>query len=336
VSWLVWETIDWMASTPLSAVAKLRPFKWLIISMLLLALTAIIALLMSGVTIGWVVTILGVWVMVLIVRPGQSDIKRAVLFMTGSALFLTLMVELIVLVGDIGRMNTVFKFYYQAWTLFALSAAAALMWLLPVVEARWHNGWRSAWMTILALLVAGAALFPLMGGSDKIRDRMSESAPRTLDGMTFMQTSKYWSDNVELDLTRDYAAIRWMQENVQGSPVIVEANTVEYQWGSRYTIYTGLPGVVGWNWHQRQQRGAVVSGDWVTNRVAEVAAFYTTLDVEEARLFLEKYNVRYIVVGQLESAHYPGPGMDKFEAYNGLYWRDAYRDGDTILYEVLN
>lgn len=336
VSWLTWETIDWMAATPLSALARLKPFRWLIVTALLLVLTAILALWMKGVSIGWLVVILGVWVMILITRPQQDDLKRAVLFMTGSALFLTLMVELIALVGDIGRMNTVFKFYYQAWTLFAVSSAAALMWLMPVVEERWKGNWRSAWMTVLSVLIAGAALFPLLGGSDKIRDRMSVSAPHTLDGMTFMQTSTYWSDNVELKLSEDYSAIRWMQENVKGSPVIVEANTVEYQWGSRYSVYTGLPGVVGYNWHQRQQRGAVVPGDWVTNRVAEVAMFYSTENLDEARAFLKKYNVRYIVVGQLERAHYPGPGMDKFEQGNGRYWRDVYRDGETVIYQVLD
>jgi uncharacterized membrane protein len=35
-----------------------------------------------------------------------------------------------------------------------------------------------------------------------------------------------------------------MQDNIQGSPVIVEANCPEYRWCTRYTIYTGLPGVV--------------------------------------------------------------------------------------------
>ena len=72
--------------------------------------------------------------------------------------------------------------------------------------------------------------------------------------MTFMKYSQHW-DGQMMDLSEDYNAIRWMQDNVQGSPVIVEANCTEYRWCTRMTIYTGLPGVVGWNWHQRQQRG---------------------------------------------------------------------------------
>ena len=66
--------------------------------------------------------------------------------------------------------------------------------------------------------------------------------------MKYMESATHW-DSVALDLGQDYAGILWMRENVQGSPVIVEANTPEYRWGSRYSIYTGLPGVVGWNWH---------------------------------------------------------------------------------------
>ncbi len=40
------------------------------------------------------------------------------------------MVEILVLVGDVGRMNTVFKFYLQVWTFFSISAAVGLGWLL--------------------------------------------------------------------------------------------------------------------------------------------------------------------------------------------------------------
>jgi uncharacterized membrane protein len=54
-------------------------------------------------------------------------------------------------------------------------------------------------------------------------------------------------------LDQDSQAIGWMQENVQGSPVIVEATLRNlYRWGSRVSIYTGLPYVVGWLWHEQQ------------------------------------------------------------------------------------
>ncbi|HIE03294.1 MAG TPA: ornithine carbamoyltransferase, partial [Candidatus Latescibacteria bacterium] len=45
--------------------------------------------------------------------------------------------------------------------------------------------------------------------------------------------------------------------------------------------------------------------------------------------------VRYIIVGQLERAYYPGPGMDKFAEYNGYLWREVfgstYTSGDATL-----
>ena len=108
----------------------------------------------------------------------------------------------------------------------------------------------------LPLLVAGAALFLIVGGADKIRDRMTPSTPHTLDSMTYMDYATYSDYGVDMDLSEDYRAIRWMQENVQGSPVIVEAASagVQYQWHRRFSIYTGLPDVVGWEWHQVQQR----------------------------------------------------------------------------------
>ena len=85
----------------------------------------------------------------------------------------------------------------------------------------------------------------MTAATDKMRDRMSKSTPKTLDGIEFMKTSMYWDMDRQMDLSQDYRAIKWMQENVQGSPVLIEANTVEYKWGNRYTIYTGLTGSLG-------------------------------------------------------------------------------------------
>jgi uncharacterized membrane protein len=185
----------------------------------------------------------------------------------------------------------------------------------------------------MVLLIAGAGAFTVTGTMGKIRDRWIVEAPRVLDSMTFMDYAHYDDFGQRLDLSEDYRAIRWMQDNVQGSPTIVEANCVEYHWCTRFTIYTGLPGVVGWNWHQRQQRGLMST--WVEDRVAQVGDFYNSVDAEYTRNFLRTFDVRYIIVGQLEHAEYTPEGISKFDTYDGKYWRAVYRDGNTAIYEVL-
>ena len=332
-SWMLWETIDWMDKTPLSRLRLLMPY-WTLLLMLFLAFIAIVVLLqVVGVNIAWVALILSFWALILIVRPNQPDAKRFVLFMVGSASILTLAVELVALHGDIGRMNTVFKFYLQAWTMFSISAAAALVWVYPAVMRHWLAGWRSIWTLALGLLLGSAGLFTLMGGLDKITDRMTNLAPHTLDGMAYMQYAHYNDSGKGMDLSEDYRAIQWMQDHVQGSPVIVEANTSEYRWGTRFTIYTGLPGVVGWNWHQRQQRAAL-NTEAVFNRVQEIGFFYNTSSLTDTETFLYKYNVKYIIVGQLEQITYTSAGLSKFTTYNGQYWDEVYRDGNTVIYQV--
>ena len=165
-----------------------------------------------------------------------------------------------------------------------------------------------------------------------MHDRMAPNVPLTLDSITYMQYAQYADFDVTMDLAHDYKAIRWMQDHVQGSPVIVEANCPEYRWCTRFTIYTGLPGVVGWNWHQRQQR--TLNPQLVEDRVSEIDSFYTTTDAQQAEDFLKRYNVRYIIVGQLERAEYPGAGLLKFVHFDGQLWDAVYRDGATVIYQV--
>ena len=50
---------------------------------------------------------------------------------------------------------------------------------------------------------------------------------------------------------------------------------------------------------------------------------------------MRKYDVRYIIVGQQERGQYPGPGLEKFEAADGVLWREVYRDGETVIYQVI-
>jgi uncharacterized membrane protein len=180
----------------------------------------------------------------------------------------------------------------------------------------------------------------------KVKDRMEPRAPHTLNGMAFMEYATYSDSWGAMELAQDYRAIRWMQENVSGSPVIVEANLRNlYRWGSRFSNYTGLPGVVGWEWHQQQQR-AILPGNWVSDRIAEIDNFYLTTDWQGASDFLRKYNVRYIILGQQERGLYADPmlleqrgytssdGLEKFVKANGILWNEVYQDAATVIYEV--
>jgi YYY domain-containing protein len=332
VAWMAWETREWMAATPVSALGKLRPYQILIELALAVLIALFVYFLFTGVSVGWLALPLAAWAGILLLRPGQRDEKRLVLFWVGTALLITMVVEVVVVRGDIGRMNTVFKFYLQAWILFALSAAAAFGWLLTEID-KWTSRWRNIFQLGIALLAGGAFLFTISAATDKMADRMTLDAPHTLDSMTYMNYAQHW-DGQTMDLSEDYRAIRWMQDNVKGSPVIIEVNCTEYRWCTRFTIYTGLPGVVGWNWHQRQQR-ALMAPNAVTDRVADVESFYLLNEPDTFLPILKKYDVKYIVVGQLERILYPD-GVGKFEQYDGKYWRSVYRDTNTVIYEVVS
>ena len=332
VSWMAGETIDWMAETPLRFLGRLRPFLWLVKTIVFLLIALVALLLYLGAGISWFVLPLTAWAGVLILRSGLPDIKRIVMFFIGTGLVLTLFVEVMVLKGDIGRMNTVFKFYLQVWTLFSLSAALSAWWIYErMIAARMR--WGTVYKAVAGILLIGALMFPITAGMAKIKDRYVVSASHSLDGMNYMLGATYGESGETLELGEDLDAIRWMLTHVQGSPVIVEGNVSEYRWGSRYTIYTGLPGVVGWNWHQRQQR-AVTPPEWVTSRVEEIGSFYSTTSVGEALQFLRKYNVRYIIVGQLEQAIYPTDGLAKFYQTSDVPWNAVYLQGRTTILEV--
>jgi uncharacterized membrane protein len=69
--------------------------------------------------------------------------------------------------------------------------------------------------------------------------------------------------------------------------------------------------------------------------VDEVNAFYSGTNPADEQSFLRKYDVHFIVVGQLEAVYYPAEGLAKFDALNGVYWNEVYREGSTVIYEVI-
>ncbi|MEA4810951.1 MAG: DUF2298 domain-containing protein [Anaerolineaceae bacterium] len=341
-AYLLWELYRWLRSTRISALERFRPYVNTLAVLASFLFFALIGLLLLKVEIALLALPLCALALFLLIAEPHSDAKRLTYFIIGTAFLLTIMVELIWPEGDNGRQNSVFKLYLQAWMLLSLVAGPAIM-----LAWKAHKDWKLPYQLLyevpLILLLAGAAFFPLMATMDKTTDRMDRNAPHTLDGMNFMQTSTYMENGVldpkrqqqmqPMRLDEDYLAIQWMQDHVSGSPVIVEGQAYEYRWGNRYTIYTGLPGVVGWNYHQRQQH-AILADNRVQYRVDRVNEFYNTQDMGFVKDFLAKYRVAFIVVGQLEARFYPDGGLDKFPVNEGILWDKVFSTGQTTVYQV--
>ena len=135
-------------------------------------------------------------------------------------------------------------------------------------------------------------------------------------------------------LFRSGEAIRWIQENVTGSPVIAEANTapVLYGWEGRYSMFTGNPTIVGWDYHQRQQRPP--EAPLVDQRVKDVQTAYTTTNPETAYRIFRRYGASYFVDGLLERAYF-GDRHEKWASGEGKLWTLVYRNPGVQIYRLL-
>jgi YYY domain-containing protein len=275
-------------------------------------------------------------------RRPDAGVRLFVLAMLGLAFGLSLSVDLVTIKGDIQRMNTVFKFYLHIWMLLGMVAAFAAWYLLFVA---WSPSLPRATREPLRLLprhVGGAGLillvlagfiYPLMATPVRLNERFVKT-PRTLDGMAYMQSAVYGDAKGPIALKPDYDGIQWLRQNVEGTPTIVEGHIPElYRWGARFSIYTGLPTVLGWDWHQKQQRGQF-GGPIIDRRAQQVREFYSNPDAAQAIRFLSQYDVRYVIVGQLEALYFDQAGLAKFAAGLDGTLEVAYQNANLTIYRV--
>ncbi len=336
ITHLAREMRSWTASWSVERLERME--KW--VTPLIFGLIGYIALMALFVWAGYPIAPLVITIILvaglLSLRVNLGPERRIVLGLIAAAFFFTLFVEVAVLDGDISRMNTVFKFYMQVWLLLSVVGGVAMAWMWRALSAEWGKTRRRVWLGTLGVLIFLALLYPVLATRAKWEIRMSNEAPTTLDGMVFMETTSYQDNNQTVALGPEYEALRWMQRHIDGSPVVMEAHGKNpyRSIASRVAMYTGLPTVVGWDWHQRQQR-AVLPDAGVWSRIADVDNFYNTTDSAEAQRILDRYDVDYVYAGSLENVYYTPEGVAKLDAMTNDGTLTLIYDADGVkIYEV--
>ena len=215
------------------------------------------------------------------------------------------------------RLNSVFKLYYQAWLLLAVSGGLSGYWLLSKASlpARPVQMARGGATGLAALCLAGGLLYPL--GATLSRTGGLGSASRTLDGTRFAQTES----------PGDYAAIQWLRERAGRNERVLEAVGDPYSSAARVSAWTGVATVLGWPGHERQWGR---NGSLLAQRQVDVDRAYSTTSLEEAMAILRQYGVTYVFVGRVERETYDAAGLSKFET--GL--PVAFQAEDTVIYRM--
>ena len=321
----------------------LKLIKYYILAISLVGLIIISVLHESmGTTIPFAVILLGITYVVGIKSfhryVPDAPIFTFAIMVVSVAIVLVIGLDIFRVEGDVDRMNSIFKFYLQIWVFLSL-ISAYILWRLaygkqiPITNLSLG---RKMWLGGLTILIIGASIYPLLGTHTRLETRFSNNVKSmTLDGAAFIENSIYRDPaGVNIDLASDYEAIQWLNHNVTGSPIILEGVTPPYRWGSRISVYTGLPTIIGWQWHQKQQRWDYQP--YVNKRIKDVETFYLTTNPSEALKLIKEYNVEFIIAGQIERAYYPGAGWDKFENNLSGNLTRVFQNDQVSIYQGLS
>jgi hypothetical protein len=213
------------------------------------------------------------------------------------------------------RINTIFKFYYQTWLMWSLAGAYILVTLTDLLK----NSLRILVYLVLLFAMVMGLFYPVLGLQSKTNN-FTRAGGTTLDGAYLYPQS-------------EYQGVEFLRTLPKG--VIAEAVGGSYSTHGRMSTYTGYPTILGWDFHEVQWRGG---WDLVVPRKQDVADLYCTSQWEQAKALLDKYDVRYLVLGDLEYSTYSvgsdycpgGIRADKFE----LNLQPIYMNEGLTIYEV--
>ncbi len=206
------------------------------------------------------------------------------------------------------RANTMFKLGYQAFIMMGI-ASAYVFFSLKHAKIK-------LFIIIYSLLFILVSIYPFYSIPSYYG---SLNKPVNLDG------SSWLIDNYP----EDKEIIDWLNKNVKGQPVILEAQGDSYTDYERISTMTGLPTVAGWWVHEWLWRG---SADVVGKRIPDITAIYESKDINQTKQLIKKYQIKYIVVSRLEKQKYPNIYEEKFLKIGKIVLRT--NNGFGALYKV--
>jgi YYY domain-containing protein len=251
------------------------------------------------------------------------------LLLAGIGLLLTLVPEFFYLRDNFGtRINTIFKFYYQAWLVFSLASGYAVYTILADHRLRLTGQvFRGAFAAVALAAISAGLVYPLLAVPERMFNEVryfptsrTETGGLTLDGGSSLIGAS------------DYASIMCLKSEVadQQPVVISEAIGGAYDPNfGRVAALTGNPILLGWENHERQWRGATYSQVTGT-RPDDIERLYTDLRWDMAISVIQKYAIDYIFYGASERAEYGSPGEEKFR--DNL--EAVCQRGDSVFYRV--
>lgn len=249
-------------------------------------------------------------------QGGWPESLPFVLLLVATGALLTLGPEFVYIRDNFGqRLNTVFKFYYQAWVMFGVAALFGLDYLLRRYKAA------GVLATVgYGAMLAVALVFPVQAIQSRaveFRGPAGAAArqPLTINGMA--QVNRFNSS--------EYEALMWLRQNVQGAAVVLEAVGGQYSEYGRVSASTGLPTLLGWAGHEYQWRGSTPEP---AVREPIVKQIYNETDLARVAPLLDQYDVEYIYVGPLEQREFNPAGLEKF----GQQLEVAYSNGGVTIY----
>jgi len=219
--------------------------------------------------------------------------------------------------GEMSRLNTIFKFYYQVWVIWGGIAAYALWRLLWIEPRRFRD---LMWGVPAALLLAGALIYPL-------GLRWAEPwlpGERSFDGLAFL--SREAPD--ELTVARWLAAAAAPEERVLSGFC-----NCDYELVGRLGAISGVQTLLGvLDGHERLWRsGRPEQMAEMAARERDIPAIYQATSFTDALALLRHYQISYVYFGPLERRLYGAASEEMFAAHLPL----AFSSGSVRVYRVV-